>query len=159
MVVHLLVIFMFLVKVPYCCTLIKFFSLFILFLRQISLRTLLLFDKFHGMQDKKFKDLFRTIPSPDELYSLGMEGLKADIILVDAEKDKKLSKLKQLIVAVVKGLHSNPALMIKKIAVLVSVLGIVVQKIMTFLLFFCSSFVDNFEIWSYANMLGSILKS
>ncbi|XXG67452.1 hypothetical protein AAC387_Pa06g0801 [Persea americana] len=70
--------------------------------------------------DKKFKELFRTIPSPDELYSLGMEGLKADIILVDAEKDKKLSKLKQLIVALVKGLHSNPALMIKKIAVLVS---------------------------------------
>lgn len=111
------------------------------------------------MQDKKFKELFRTIPSPDELYSLGMEGLKADIILVDAEKDKKLSKLKQLIVALVKGLHSNPALMIKKIAVLVSVLGIVVQKIMTCLLFFCTSFGDNFEIWSYANMLSSILKS
>lgn len=82
------------------------------------------------MQDKKLKELFHAIPSPDELYSLGLEGLKADIILVDAEKDKKLSKLKQLIVALVKGLNSNPALMIKKIAGLVSFSGIVVQKIM-----------------------------
>ncbi|RWW25365.1 hypothetical protein BHE74_00015783 [Ensete ventricosum] len=46
--------------------------------------------------DKKLKELFDTIPSPDGLYSLGMEGSKADIILVDAEKDKKLSMLKQL---------------------------------------------------------------
>lgn len=82
------------------------------------------------MQDKKLKELFHAIPSLDELYSLGLEGLKADIILVDAEKDKKLSKLKQLIVALVKGLNSNPALMIKKIAGLVSFSGIVVQKIM-----------------------------
>ncbi|WOK98534.1 serine/threonine-protein kinase EDR1 isoform X2 [Canna indica] len=69
--------------------------------------------------DKKLKDLFETIPSPDEVYSLGMEGFKADIILVDAEKDKKLSMLKQLSAAMVKGLHSNPALLIKKIAGLV----------------------------------------
>ncbi|XP_058095570.1 probable serine/threonine-protein kinase SIS8 isoform X2 [Magnolia sinica] len=70
--------------------------------------------------EKRLKDHFDNIPSPDELYSLGLEGLRADIILVDAEKDKKLSMLKQLIVALVKGLNSNPASMIKKIAGLVS---------------------------------------
>ncbi|XP_042451140.1 probable serine/threonine-protein kinase SIS8 isoform X4 [Zingiber officinale] len=69
--------------------------------------------------DRKIKELFSTIPSPDDLHSLGMEGFKADIILVDAEKDKKLSILKQLSAAMVKGLHNNPALLIKKIACLV----------------------------------------
>ncbi|CAL9145771.1 unnamed protein product [Musa hybrid cultivar] len=69
--------------------------------------------------DKKLKELFDTIPSPDDLHSLGIEGFKADIILVDAEKDKKLSMLKQLSAAMVKGLHNNPALLIKKIAGLV----------------------------------------
>ncbi|KAJ8499223.1 hypothetical protein OPV22_009775 [Ensete ventricosum] len=69
--------------------------------------------------DKKLKELFDTIPSPDDLHSLGMEGFKADIILMDAEKDKKLSMLKQLSAAMVKGLHNNPALLIKKIAGLV----------------------------------------
>jgi len=72
------------------------------------------------MQDKKLKELFQTIPSPDELQSLGLGGLKADIILVDAEKDKKLSMLKQLTAALVKGLNSNPTSLIKKIAGLVS---------------------------------------
>ncbi|URE07069.1 STYKc [Musa troglodytarum] len=66
--------------------------------------------------DKKLKELYETIPSPDDIYSLGMEGFKADIILVDADKDKKLCRLKQLSAAMVKGLHSNPALLIKKIA-------------------------------------------
>jgi Ethylene-responsive protein kinase Le-CTR1 len=70
------------------------------------------------MQDKKLKELFPTIPSLDELQSLGMDGLKADIILVDTEKDKKLCMLKQLSAAF-KGLSSNPALVIKKIASLV----------------------------------------
>lgn len=51
----------------------------------------------------------------DELHALGEEGYRADIILVDLEKDKKLSMLKQLIVALVKGLNSNPAAIIKKI--------------------------------------------
>ncbi|URE07076.1 STYKc [Musa troglodytarum] len=69
--------------------------------------------------DKKLKELYETIPSPDDIYSLGMEGFKADIILVDADKDKKLCRLKQLSAAMVKGLHSNPALLIKKIAGLV----------------------------------------
>ncbi|KAL5989669.1 hypothetical protein ACLOJK_010562, partial [Asimina triloba] len=69
--------------------------------------------------EKRIKDHFDNIPSPDELWSLGMEGHKADIILVDTEKDKKLASLRQLTVALVKGLSSNPAAMIKKIAGLV----------------------------------------
>ncbi|XP_061968195.1 probable serine/threonine-protein kinase SIS8 isoform X1 [Populus nigra] len=70
--------------------------------------------------DKRLKELFVNIPTLDELHSMGAEGFKADVILVDAKKDKKLSMLKQLIVALVKGLNSNPAAMIKKIAGLVS---------------------------------------
>lgn len=71
------------------------------------------------MQDKRLKELFDNIPTVDELHALGGEGFKADIILVDSKKDKKLSMLKQLIAALVKGLNSNPAAMIKKIAGLV----------------------------------------
>ncbi|PWZ26462.1 Serine/threonine-protein kinase EDR1 [Zea mays] len=69
--------------------------------------------------EKRLKEHFDTIPSPDDLYSLGIEGFKAEIILVDIERDKKLSALKQLCTALVKGLNSNPAAMIKKIAGLV----------------------------------------
>lgn len=50
---------------------------------------------------------------------MAINGLRADVILVDAEKDKKLSRLKQLIVALV---NTNPAAMIKKIAGLVSII-------------------------------------
>ncbi|CAA6671477.1 unnamed protein product [Spirodela intermedia] len=67
-----------------------------------------------------FKEDFDTIPSPDDLSSLGVEGLKAEVILVDMEKDKKLSMLKQLSAALVKGPNANPASIIKKIAGLVS---------------------------------------
>ncbi|KAI3958269.1 hypothetical protein MKW92_002001 [Papaver armeniacum] len=67
-----------------------------------------------------YKELFDNIPSPDELYALGVEGLRAEIILVDTEKDKKLCMLKNLIVALAKGLNSNPPALIKKIAGLVS---------------------------------------
>ncbi|EEF33862.1 serine/threonine-protein kinase EDR1 [Ricinus communis] len=70
--------------------------------------------------EKRLKELFDSIPTFDDLHALGAEGFKADIIFVDAKKDKKLSMLKQLIVALVKGLNSNPAAMIKKIAGLVS---------------------------------------
>ncbi|XP_021665856.2 serine/threonine-protein kinase EDR1 isoform X1 [Hevea brasiliensis] len=70
--------------------------------------------------DKRLKDLFDSIPTLEELRALDGEGFKADIIFVDSKKDKKLSMLKQLIVALVKGLNSNPAAMIKKIAGLVS---------------------------------------
>ncbi|CAK8536310.1 unnamed protein product [Lathyrus sativus] len=70
--------------------------------------------------ETRLKELFDNIPTLDELHALGGEGYRADIILVDLEKDKKLSMLKQLIVALVKGLNSNPAAIIKKIAGLVS---------------------------------------
>ncbi|XP_052726351.1 serine/threonine-protein kinase EDR1 isoform X2 [Vigna angularis] len=70
--------------------------------------------------ETRLKELFDNIPSLDELNALSGEGFKTDVILVDSEKDKKLSMLKQLIVALVKGLNSNPAAIIKKIAGLVS---------------------------------------
>ncbi|KAL3821412.1 hypothetical protein ACJIZ3_007317 [Penstemon smallii] len=70
--------------------------------------------------DKKLKELYEDIPTLEELQVLELEGLRADVILVDAAKDKKLHMLKQLIVTLVKGLNSNPAAMIKKIAGLVS---------------------------------------
>ncbi|CAN6482864.1 unnamed protein product [Victoria cruziana] len=74
-------------------------------------------DGFYSvLPETKLKELFHNVPSIDELYSMGLEGLKADVILVDSEKDKKLSKLKNFIMALVKGLHSNPTSMIKKIA-------------------------------------------
>ncbi|CAM8982855.1 unnamed protein product [Rhodiola kirilowii] len=68
--------------------------------------------------EKQLKDLFLTLPTLEDLSALDNE-ITADIILVDAKRDKKLSMLKQLIVALVKGLNSNPAAMIKKIAGLV----------------------------------------
>ncbi|XP_024185124.1 serine/threonine-protein kinase EDR1 isoform X5 [Rosa chinensis] len=70
--------------------------------------------------EKRLKEGFDDIPTLEELHALEAEGLKADIILVDTAKDKKLSMLKQLIAALVKGLNSNPHAMIKKIAGLVS---------------------------------------
>ncbi|XP_019423491.1 PREDICTED: serine/threonine-protein kinase EDR1-like isoform X4 [Lupinus angustifolius] len=70
--------------------------------------------------ETRLKEHFDSIPTLDELHGFGAEGFRADIILVDSEKDKKLSMLKQLIAALVKGLNSNPAAIIKKIAGLVS---------------------------------------
>lgn len=70
-------------------------------------------------QEKRLKEVFDNIPTMDELYALAGEH-RADVILVDAEKDKKLLMLKELIMTLVKGLNSNPAAMIKKIAGVVS---------------------------------------
>ncbi|CAL1389679.1 unnamed protein product [Linum trigynum] len=70
--------------------------------------------------DKRLKEHFECLPTLDELHALGNEALTADVIVVDFRKDKKLSMLKQLIVALVRGLSANPAAMIKKIAGLVS---------------------------------------
>ncbi|CAI9782067.1 unnamed protein product [Fraxinus pennsylvanica] len=69
--------------------------------------------------ERRFKELFDTIPSLDELYTLETEGLRPNVIIVDTHKDKKLSMLKQLAVTLVKGLNSSPTAMIKKIAGLV----------------------------------------
>ncbi|KAH6793011.1 Mitogen activated protein kinase kinase like protein [Perilla frutescens var. hirtella] len=69
--------------------------------------------------ERRFKELFDTIPSIDELHALEADGLRPNVILVDARKDKKLSMLKQLAITMVKGLNPNPATIIKKIAGLV----------------------------------------
>ena len=65
------------------------------------------------------KQLFNSIPTLEDLHALGDEGLKADVILVDFQKDKKLFRQKQLITKLVSGLNSKPAAVIKKIAGLV----------------------------------------
>ncbi|KAM7525012.1 hypothetical protein LguiA_014914 [Lonicera macranthoides] len=70
--------------------------------------------------ERRLKELFDIIPSLDELYALDSEGLGLDVVVVDMHKDKKLSMLKQLTLTLVKGLNSNPAAVIKKIAGLVS---------------------------------------
>ena len=67
------------------------------------------------------KQLFNSIPTLEDLHALGEEGLKADVILVDFQKDKKLFRQKQLITKLVSGLNSKPAAVIKKIAGLVRV--------------------------------------
>ncbi|KAD7117284.1 hypothetical protein E3N88_04552 [Mikania micrantha] len=72
------------------------------------------------IHDKRLKDHFDDIPTLEELHELELQGVKADIILVDSHKDKKLSMLKQLVSTLVKGLNSNPAAIIKKIAGVVS---------------------------------------
>lgn len=80
------------------------------------------------MQETRLKELFHSIPTLDELHALGVEGSRADIILVDSDKDKKLSMVKQLIVTLVKGLSSNPAAIIKKIAVVVCILLYLIKQ-------------------------------
>ncbi|KAI4325156.1 hypothetical protein MLD38_030577 [Melastoma candidum] len=70
--------------------------------------------------EKRLKELFLQVPTLEDLHALGAEGLRAEVILVDFKKDKKLSALKDLIMALVIGLSSNPAAVIKKIAGLVS---------------------------------------
>lgn len=69
--------------------------------------------------ERRFKEHFDTIPSLDDLYALDAEGLRPNVILVNLHKDKKLSMLKQLTLTLVKGLHSTPAVVVKKIAGLV----------------------------------------
>ncbi|KAK3007214.1 hypothetical protein RJ639_017500 [Escallonia herrerae] len=70
--------------------------------------------------ERRLKEYFEIIPSLDELYALGSEGVRLEVILVDTHKDKKLSMLKQLALTLGKGFDSNPAAVIKKIAGLVS---------------------------------------
>lgn len=69
---------------------------------------------------KILKARFDSIPTPEELCAMGPEAARADAILVDSEKDIKLAKLKEFTVAAVKGLSSNPAVVIRKIAEVVS---------------------------------------
>ncbi|MED6121298.1 hypothetical protein PIB30_028799 [Stylosanthes scabra] len=74
----------------------------------------------NNLLEERLKKCFDDLPTLDELQALVGDSFKADIILVDVEKDRKLYMLKQLIMTLVKGLNSNPAAMIKKIAGLVS---------------------------------------
>ncbi|KAL8136741.1 LOW QUALITY PROTEIN: hypothetical protein V2J09_002742 [Rumex salicifolius] len=77
-------------------------------------------DGFYSVNpDRRLKEMFDRLPTLEELSRLEAHGLRADIILVHVQKDKKLLMLKQLISALVKGLNSNPAAMVKKIAGLV----------------------------------------
>ncbi|CAH9079408.1 unnamed protein product [Cuscuta europaea] len=69
--------------------------------------------------ERRFKELFDTDPSLEDLLALDVEGLRPNVILVDTLKDKKLSMLKQLSHTLVKGLSASPAAVIKKIAALV----------------------------------------
>ncbi|KAJ4904120.1 Mitogen activated protein kinase kinase kinase-related [Raphanus sativus] len=55
--------------------------------------------------DDRF-NLFERIPTLEELHALGDEGLKADVIIVDLDKDKKIERLMNL--AIVEA-QSNPA--------------------------------------------------
>lgn len=87
---------------------------------------------FKFLQDNRLKQLFTSIPTLEDLHALGDEGLKADVILVDFQKDKKLFRQKQLITKLVSGLNTKPATIIKKIAGLVrifEILGINGQSI------------------------------
>ncbi|GAA0161002.1 non-receptor serine/threonine protein kinase [Lithospermum erythrorhizon] len=67
--------------------------------------------------ERRFKELFDTLPTLEYLASLDLDGLRPSVILVDSQKDKKLEMLKQLTLSLVKGLGPNA--MIKKIAGLV----------------------------------------
>ncbi|XP_073017084.1 probable serine/threonine-protein kinase SIS8 isoform X1 [Primulina eburnea] len=69
--------------------------------------------------ERRIKELFDIVPSLDDLHTLDAEGLQPNVIIVDARKDKKLFMLKQLAATLVKGLHSSPAAMVKKISGLV----------------------------------------
>lgn len=69
--------------------------------------------------ERRFKELFNIVPSLDDLHTLDIEGLRPNVIVVDARKDKKLFMLKQLAATLAKGLHSSPAAMVKKISGLV----------------------------------------
>ncbi|KAL8153132.1 hypothetical protein V2J09_010892 [Rumex salicifolius] len=66
--------------------------------------------------DRRLKQMFHRLPTLEELSQLEAEGFRADVIVVDSQKDHKLLRLKQLITTLLIGLHSNPSAIIKKIA-------------------------------------------
>lgn len=68
-------------------------------------------------QDDRF-NLFKSIPTLEELRALGDEGLKADVIVVDLDKDNKIKRLKKLAIVLVR---SNPAKAVKIIGDLVRI--------------------------------------
>ena len=106
------------------------------------------------MQDKKLKESFPTIPSLDDLQALESDGLKADIIIVDTERDKKVFMLKQLSAALVKGLNSSPALVIKKIAGLVSFFQVLI--VCNFSVFRCAILYFGHKFHDYQFIITSL---
>lgn len=102
---------------------------------------------YNVVQEKRLKELFNSIPTLEELHALGAESAMADIILVDTKKDKKLWMLKQWTLSLVKGMNSNPAAMIKKIAGLVSAFDDIKHS---FPSLFCILFISpNYAILRY----------
>ncbi|XP_076938001.1 serine/threonine-protein kinase CTR1-like [Bidens hawaiensis] len=71
------------------------------------------------LPEKRLKEKFDMIPSLEELHVLESEGFKVNVIVVDMQKDKKVSMLPQLALTLANGLTSNPAAVIKKIGGLV----------------------------------------
>ncbi|KAL4563307.1 hypothetical protein LXL04_027347 [Taraxacum kok-saghyz] len=71
------------------------------------------------LPEKRLKEKYDMIPSLEELHVLESEGFKLNVIVVDMQKDKKVSMLQQLALTLAKGLTSNPAAVIKKIGGLV----------------------------------------
>ncbi|CAM6128667.1 unnamed protein product [Calypogeia fissa] len=69
---------------------------------------------------KNLKARFKTIPSFDELQSLGAEISTADVLVVDANEDKVLARLRELAVSSVKNTGTNSPVIIKKIADMVA---------------------------------------
>ena len=61
---------------------------------------------------------FKSIPTLEELRALGDEGLKADVIVVDLDKDNKIKWLKKLAIVLER---SNPAKAVKIIGDLVRI--------------------------------------
>lgn len=89
------------------------------FLSNFMLEQIKTYHNSNEIQEQSLKEHFDVIPSLEDLNNLYLDGIRIEAILVNAEKDKKLSMLKQLILTLVKGLNSNTAAVIKKIAGLV----------------------------------------
>lgn len=62
---------------------------------------------------------FKSIPTLEELRALGDEGLKADVIVVDLDKDNKIKWLKKLAIVLER---SNPAKAVRIIGDLVRII-------------------------------------
>lgn len=73
------------------------------------------------------------------------DGLRPNVIIVDARKDKKLSMLKQLAVTLVKGLNPNPAAIIKKLA------GLVCNSKLLFIVFFLLKWLHKISFFEFVN--------
>ncbi|KAF5764845.1 putative protein kinase TKL-CTR1-DRK-1 family [Helianthus annuus] len=71
------------------------------------------------LSEKRLKEKYEMIPSLEELHALELEGFRLNVIVVDMQKDKKVTMLQQLALTLARGLTSNPAAVIKKLGGLV----------------------------------------